>query len=326
VGLPRVEILIVTLCEAIRRTSLLAAIDSVLKQHGVDPSLLIVVNGDQFDRDLFRLLKDIPGVRVYYQEVASIYFARRLAREKVQADLFGLLDDDDALLPGALRTRVDALESDPAADVVVTNGIVVDGDDTSVGLHEIDAIRHDPLLALMHGNWLASSSALFRTRSIPPEYFDVTIRSIDMTYLAFRVALEKKVLFLEQSTYLRTFSPNSISRSEEWQLTMLEDLEKMLRFPLPPAVRRELRRKYAEEAHAISDIHYRHGRIGLAWRYHLKSLSRPRSFLNYAFYTRHLLALSLQGLLGVAKKHPNTERSRQASATPGASPPPDSPG
>jgi hypothetical protein len=294
VGLPRVEILIVTLCEAIRRTSLLGAIDTVRQQQGVDASLLIVVNGDRFDRELLRSLERTPKVRVLNQDVANLILARRVAREHVQAEFFGLLDDDDVLLPGALRVRLDALENDPAADVAVTNGILVDGDNTSLWLQEIDAIRHDPLLALMHANWLASPSALFRTQSIPPEFFDVAIRSIDMTYLAFRLALEKKILFLEQPTYQTTISPNSISRSEEWQLTVLVDLENMLRFPLRPAVRRELRRKYAEEAHAISDLHFRRGRSALAWRYHLRSMSRPRDALRYALYTRRLLALSLQ--------------------------------
>ena len=100
-------------------------------------------------------------------------------------------------------------------------------------LGDIDGIRRDPLLSLMRSNWLATASALFRTQSVPADFFDVTIRSNDMTFLAFRLALEKTVTFIDAPTYRKTYSPDSISLTEEWALPALATLEKMLTFSMP---------------------------------------------------------------------------------------------
>ncbi len=205
------------------------------------------------------------------------------------APYFGFLDDDDYLLPRALATRVHALAADPSAAAVVSNGYLADGGVDAPVLRDIARIRRNPLESLMQGNWLATASALFRTPSVPPDFFDVAIRSIDMTYVAFRVALSSKVLFLDAPTYRKTYSPDSISITEAWALPALATLEKMLAFDMPAAVRRGLRRKCSCVAHQISDIHRRRGETKLAWRFHLRSLREPRGALAYALYTRRLL-------------------------------------
>jgi hypothetical protein len=157
-------------------------------------------------------------------------------------------------------------------------------------------IRCDPLASLMQGNWLATASALFRTASVPPEFFDVTIRSIDMTYLAFRLALERRVVFSDVPTYRKTYSPDSISLTDDWALPALATLEKILTFSMPEAIRRRLRRKCTATAHQIADIYRRRGQTGLAWRYHLRSLAEPWGLLNYALYTRRLLYFGKGGV------------------------------
>lgn len=295
---PPVEVLIVTLCEARRRTSLRRAVETTLAQQGVRASLIVVVNGERFDEQLFAALQRETGIRVCYQKEPSIFLARRLARERVTAPFFAFLDDDDYLLPGALRTRVEALVLDPTADVVVSNGFEVGRDTESLILQDIEDIRRDPLLRLMQSNWLATASALFRAESIPADFFDVTIRSMDMTYLAFRLALGKKVLFIDEPTYRKVYSPDSISLTEEWVLPALATQEKMLTFAMPRAVRRRLRRKCAATAHTIADIYRRRGHTGAAWRYHLRSLWEPWGLLRYAPYTRRLIALWVRQAIG----------------------------
>jgi len=286
---PLVDVLIVTLCAADRAAAIRRAVATTLSQEGVRARLTIVVNGQRFDGGLLAALKREPGVRVLYQEEPSIFLARRCAREQVTAPFFAFLDDDDCLLPGALRARVQTLAADPSADVVVTDGYLSDGRSESSILGAIAEIRRDPLHSLMQRNWLATASALFRTDSVPAEFFDATIRSVDMTYLAFRLALEKRVVFLDAPTYRKSYSPDSISLTDEWALPALATLEKMLTFSVPASVRRRLRRKCTITAHGISDIYRRRGEAGPAWRYHLRSLTDPWGLVNYALYTRRLL-------------------------------------
>ena len=288
---PDVDVLIVSLCAAERGTVIRRAIDTALSQEGVRARVTIVVNGQRFDRELFEALKRQRGVRVLYQTKPSIFLARRYAREEVRAPFFGFLDDDDQLLPGALATRVRALVSDRKADVVVTNGLLSQGMSESLMLRDVAAIRQDPLHSLLARNWLATASALFRTESIPPDYFDVTLRSNDMTYLAFRLALEKRVTFVDVPTYRKTYSPDSISLTSSWALRSLDTLDKMLTFPMPASVRRGMRRKCAAAAHDISNIYRERGEAVPAWRYHLRSLMEPGGLLRYALYTRHLFGI-----------------------------------
>lgn len=288
---PRIDILIVTLCTKRRAATLRRAVDTTLSQLGVRARVIIVVNGTQYDGSLFAALRRTPRVRVHYQKEPSIFLARRCARAHVTAPFFGFLDDDDHLLPGALRARVEALASDPSAVAVVSNGYLAHGDVEAPVLRDIPEIRRDPLLSLMRSNWLATASALFRTASVPAEFFDATIRSIDMTYLAFRVALKGKVLFIDVPTYRKTHSPDSISLTEEWALPAIATLTKMLAYEMPAPVRRSLRRKCARAAHEVSNIYRRRGEAREAWRYHLRSLREPWGMLAYALYTRRLLAI-----------------------------------
>jgi hypothetical protein len=284
-----VDVLIVTLCAVERAAAIRRAVDTTLSQDGVRARLTVVVNGRRFDRELFAWLQREPGVRVLYQETPSIFLARRSAREQVTAPFFAFLDDDDYLLPGALRARVEVLAAELSVDAVVTDGYLSDGRSDALILGEIDEIRRDPLLGLIQRNWLATASTLFRTESVPADFFDVTIRSMDMTYLAFRLALEKRVMFIATPTYRKSYSPDSISLSDEWVLPALGTLEKMLSFPMPAPVRRRLRRKCTLTAHEISNVHRRRGEMGPAWRFHLRSLMEPWGLWNYALYTRRLL-------------------------------------
>ncbi len=299
--LPRVEILIVTLCQAERSETLKRAIETTLEQDGVAASLIIAVNGERYDPALLEELRQMPGVRVLYQEEASIFLARRLARENVTAPYFGFLDDDDYLLPGALRSRIQRLASDAAADVVVSNGFLREPGGESLLLSDVADLQADLLAQLIRRNWLATASALFRSSSVSPDFFDVTIRSNDMTFLAFRLALERKVVFLDHPTYRKTYSADSISLTDNWNLQSLATLEKMLEFEVPPPIRTALRRKCTATAHDIAEIHRRRGNIRSAWRYHLRSISSYWGLMRYFLYGRKLIVPLLRRGTGAGK-------------------------
>jgi glycosyltransferase involved in cell wall biosynthesis len=286
---PRVDVLIVTLGLAGRAASIRRAIETTLSQQRVRASLVIVVNGKRFDPALYDELKRTANIRVVYQEEPSIFVARRCARDHVTAPFFGFLDDDDQLLPGALRARVDALLGDPSAAAVVANGYLANGRREMPMLDDVARTRANPLRDLMRGNWLATASAMFRTASIPADFFSVDIRSIDMTYVAFRLARERNVVFLDAPTYRKTYSDDSISLSDNWALEAPATLQKLLAFDMPASIRRSLRRKYACAEHDASDILRGRGQLRLAWRCHLRSLADPWGFFAFGLSTRHLL-------------------------------------
>lgn len=299
-SLPKVEVLIVSLCLAQRREALLRAIETVVGQEGVAATPVVVVNGFRFDPQLFAELRRRPDVRVLYQEKASIFLARRLARENVTAPFFAMLDDDDELLPNALRLRVDALRRDPTADVVVTNGYFVAETGERLILNDIQGLRRDPLDRLLRQNWLATASGLFRTESVTADFFDVTLKTNDMTYLALRLGLQKRILFLDAPTYRKSQSPDSISLSLAWSLPAADTLRKMLKFRMPARIRYKLRRKYAWAMHTRSDYHLRNGRLGQAWWCHIRSLLHPSAMLDFGLYSRKLIARSVAKLFGLS--------------------------
>jgi hypothetical protein len=284
-----IDVLIVSLCKAERRNSILRALESVVSQEGVSATPVIVVNGDRFDPVLFEQLKARRDIRVLYQPEPSIFLARRLARERCRTPFFAMLDDDDELLPGALRTRLRPLLDDPALDVVVTNGYLINGTREGFMLDSVESIQNDPPGALMSGNWLATASGLFRASSITPEYFDPTLQSNDMTFLAFQIGLKKSIRFLDVPTYRKQYSADSISLTVEWSLPASNTLERMLQFDMPADVRRKLRRKLGHHLHDLSTYYLGEGNMAAAWRCHLASLKQPDGVHHYALYTRKLI-------------------------------------
>ena len=147
--LAEISVLMVTLCQSERRQVLLRAIDSIIGQEGVKAVPVIVVNGDRYDPSLLDELKQRPDISVLYQREASIFLARRLARESIDSAFFSMIDDDDEYLPGGLATRLDVLRADPRAAAIIGNGLVVAPDGTTPLLADVVAIRRDPIAALM---------------------------------------------------------------------------------------------------------------------------------------------------------------------------------
>src|SRR5262245_24830754 len=114
--------IIPTLCEASRARSLLCAIDSVLAASSSPVRLIIVVNGQRFDPELVANLRGRVDIEVVQVAEGSLTRAHLTGRQQVLTPYFSFLDDDDEYLPGALDLRRRALEQDPDADLVVTNG------------------------------------------------------------------------------------------------------------------------------------------------------------------------------------------------------------
>ena len=284
-----VTAIIPTLCEAARRGPLLRAIDSLLKQEGVSVKVVVVVNGDRYDPALVEELRQLRDLHVYSQQEANLPVALRRGRELVDTEFFCFLDDDDVYLPGALQKRLAPLLDDPALDAVVSNGYRTSKGTEELACPDLAAAERDPAGSLTSFNWLASCAGLYRTSSIPPELFDPQARYLEWTYLAYRLALTKRIAFIDEPTYRIHESSDSVSKSEAYRRAGPEVLKKILSFQMDADVRRALQRKYVNILHSLSDYYRERGWYRLAWTYHIRSLAHPMGFFRYLAYTRKLL-------------------------------------
>jgi len=260
------------------------------QNHAVVP--IVVVNGSRFVSDILGELKRRRDIRCLYVDKASHTNARLEGRRMVQTQYFGLLDDDDEYLPGAVPLRLAALTNDPSLDGVITNGYSHDNGQDRVQFTGFSACQGDPLGSLMDNNWLHSAGALFHTARVSTEYFCVP-RSMELTYMALMLALTRRLQFLDVPTYrFHRGTPESLSAMRTYYRDAPQAIRQMMALVPPTQVRRRLLRRYAASLHELSDLERRDGKLWTAWRYHLKSLTL-REGLRYLPYTRHLLRLTV---------------------------------
>jgi glycosyltransferase involved in cell wall biosynthesis len=266
----------------------------VLDQHEVRPIPILVVNGPDRDGELLRALVADERLRVHTRDEADLPAALRAGRELVDTEWFAELDDDDALLPGALAFRLAALEAAPGCDVVITNGIrrAATGDRMQVA--DAAAVRRDPLRALIARHWLMPGSYLCRSSAVGPELFDGMPKYLENTYLAIRFAKGYRFCFADHPTVVRYLdTPGSESKSRDYVIGQVAALERLLELDLPPDVAAAMRRRVAESCHAVAGRCRAEGAIREAWRWHLRSLSEPRGW-RYLPFTWRLLQAGLR--------------------------------
>jgi len=153
---------------------------------------------------------------------------------------------------------------------------------------DIARCADDPLRAVLDRMWLKPGAALFRTATISATYFEGMPRYLEWTYLALRLALERRIAFLDAPTFVyNEDTPRSLSKSPEYVTGQPEALQAVLRLPLPSDVRRALRRKYVAALHGASVNDLGQGRKTEAWKWHLRTLRHLYGW-RYVTYTRHL--------------------------------------
>jgi glycosyltransferase involved in cell wall biosynthesis len=291
-----ISVVIPTACRPERAGSIRRAIQSVLSQENVDLEVIVVVNGPGYDRALRAELEADPALRVAYLPEPDLPAAQRHGRTLVTKPFFSYLDDDDEYLPMALHTRTNVMLSDPAVDVVATNGLWAP--DKSPYIKRTDAVEADPLMALLQGNWLGSCGALFRTATVSPDFFDGRTRHYEWTMMAFRLAVAgRRIRFIDVPTYVMNETAQALSRSEAYRLAEPAFLTSLLDFDLAPRYRKRIREKYLTSLHSLAARSLAEGNLGDAWRYHGRSLL-GRHGLRYLFYTRKLVGPTLRWSFG----------------------------
>jgi glycosyltransferase involved in cell wall biosynthesis len=290
-------VIIPTLASRERASSLVRAIDTVVAQQGARGLPLVVVNGGRAAPEMLEHLRGRPEVRLLVLEEASLPRALQAGRARVDTPHFAVLDDDDELLPDALRIRLDVLAEAPDADAAVTNGYLEDATGRTLSIDDFGRIQAEPLRMLFVQHWLPPCAGLFRTSTVGAELFDDIPAYREWTYLALRLALARRIRFAARPTFVyRTDTPDSLSKSRDYCLAGPPALGRMLTLPLPAEVRAALRVRLGVDQHCASSYELSHGNYRAAWRWHWRSLRQPEGW-RFLPHSRHLLMGSLAALV-----------------------------
>jgi hypothetical protein len=279
-----------------RAASLRAAIESVRVQHGVRALPLVVVNGDRFDRALVSELRSLDGVRLIFRERADLPGALCAGREHVHSRWFAELDDDDLLLPGALHMRLEAARARPDCDAIVSNGYVVEHGVRTAHVASWDAVRSDPLRALVRAAWLRPGAGLFRSEAVTPEMMQRMPRYLEWTFIALQLARRGRLRFIDAKTFqYNADTPDSLSKSRAYVLGHAAAIDALLRVEMPSDVRKAFIRRRTAACNVAAQTCLRDGALGEAWRWHLRTLVNPGGWRYVPGTRRFLLRLLPRG-------------------------------
>jgi glycosyltransferase involved in cell wall biosynthesis len=291
----KITVVIPTLAQASRATALWTAIESCLAQRRTTVAVIVAINGTRYDDAIRRELERSPRLMTSYDPVGNLPRAIAGGRSRVGTEFFTFLDDDDYMLPDTLAERVARLARDETTDVMVANGYRYSISDSSLlfgGERAYQEMTRDPLKALFKVNWLASCGGIFRSATIPAEFFNDSVQYFEWTYFAFRLASQYRVGFDPTGTYVICDSPESLSKAPHGKPAELLLWSKVS--PLlgrRPDLRSTLRTRVADAHHSCSEHFRQLGAARGAWKHHALSLvASPGASLRYASYTRHLMA------------------------------------
>jgi hypothetical protein len=298
--MPRVTAIIPTACVKERADSLIRAISS-LHAASRDPiTILVIINGNRFDSTLAAKLRSREDIEVDQISEGSAPLAQLHGRTLVETDFFCFLDDDDEYLAGAIDRRITALEQEPTAALIATNGYRhINGIDT-IAFQQLQTVPDDPLFALFRENWLASCGCLFRTHEVGIEFFERPHEYLEWTWLAFRIARSgKRIVVLDQPGFRIFDTPSSVSKTSAYLRSHVALYRRMLQEPLPGPVSSEIRKRLAIALNMQSLASLQEESLGAAWAYHLQALSM-RGGWRYATQTLRLASASIKRIVAVA--------------------------
>lgn len=292
---PQITIIIPTMCTAQRAESLRRAIASIQTAGPGIASVMLAANGPHISPPLFSELSQFPELQVVRFEEGSSPKAIARALQQVNTDYFGFLDDDDELLPNGLLKRLALLQLQPEADIVLSNGYLRKSQRDQDYLQYLENVPADPLAAFFKENWLPSCGALFRRASVSSAYFQNYHPYAEWSWLAFRLALDKKRFCILNEPTFRVYAdtPASLSKSSDYRLSYISLYQNMLAVTLPSRIRHIIQKRLSQAHHDVSSYALAEGKLAPCVRHHLLSLKHPSGW-NFLPYTRHIIAAALK--------------------------------
>lgn len=292
---PVVTVIIPTTAEAKREMQIKRCIDSI-RASSVDPvQILMVVNGARYDEAVCRWVKAQPDIQFEYVDMPSAPNAVLCGRRLVQTPYFTTLDDDDEFVALATDVKLQVLENDCEADLVVTNTTHIRGDQVATWYSRLSEVPADPLTSMFFQTWLNSGNALYRTSSIGVEYFEDWKPFAEWTWLAYKLAIAgKKVSVIDTGLNIINVTSGSLSQSTAYEKSYLTLFESMLNAGPPPHVATMIKWKISAYWHDRAERLLREQRRTRALMCHLRSLLQPGG-LKYVSFSRHFLRAKFEG-------------------------------
>lgn len=289
---PGITVIIPTRAAPERRDSLRRALQSVLCQQDVRARAIVVLNGAPDEPGLAAELAGDDRVLLITRNEAGLPAALHEGLQHVETSYFTSLDDDDLLLPGALKLRHAALERHPDRLVAVTNGYRREAGGDVLHVAQGSDIQSDPLRALLDRNWMLPGSWLCRTTPRTATLFTDMPKYLECTYLGVRFSVLGMVWIETPTVVYTTGTPFSASKSREYQEGQAEALRQISALDLPAFARRELRRRIAAALHRSANVALRAGSVRDAWRWHLATLREPAGW-RYLPFIRHVIRAAI---------------------------------
>lgn len=227
---PDFSIIIASSCSEIRGKEIRRALRSVSAQD-VACELLFVANGANVCQALLAQVREFPGVRSLVLQEGNVSKARFAGVQAARGTFWCFLDDDDELLPGALRRRLEMMRS--GVDVLATNGWVRQAcgyDVLLVSPGTAARIDVDPVGAFLASNWFASTGPVFRAETVTVRPFDMDRRYFEWTLLFFElVAAGLTFGFDDEPSFVKYENHGgSVSASRAYLDAYLDHLDRLL--------------------------------------------------------------------------------------------------
>lgn len=210
-----VSVVIPTLGTKNRAPSLLKCIQTIFIQSNVKAIPIVVVNGNEYDSELFSWLNSNASIKLIQTESKGLPNAIHMGRCAVDTKYFSFLDDDDQYTIDALEKRARPMEKDHDIDAVISNGYrrLLCSSTLNAIFRTFPTNNINFLSALIRENWLASCGGTFRTETVDPSYFENLPCYYEWTTLASRLATAKQLYFLDEKTFIVNQTENSLSQS-----------------------------------------------------------------------------------------------------------------
>lgn len=292
---PKITIIIPTMCTRTRAESLRRAIASIRRAGPDLATVIVAANGPNISPELIAELSEREDLQVVRFDEGSSPLALARAVPLVKTDYFGFLDDDDELLPNGLSQRLAKLQSEPDADILLSNGYLRNSNCDQDYLNHLNDVPNDPLSTFFVENWLPSCGALFRKASIAPAYFQNHHPYAEWSWLAFRLVLDKKRFCVLNEPTFRVYAdtPGSLSKSSAYRQSYISLYKKMLSAAIPSNVRRIVQKRLAQAHHDVSSYALADGKLSQCIRHHIQSLKYPSGWIFFT-YTRHIIAAAFK--------------------------------
>ncbi len=268
-----ISIIIPTLATSERAPFLRRALESALAQEQVRAIPIVVANGPDFALELVRWLESRTDIRFAYREEANLAQGLASGLDLVDTPFFSELDDDDILMPHALSSRLERMGDDEAVDAVISNGFIENDGGRVITRTHFSECHNDPLRRILDGHWLHPGAGLFRKGAITRDFFASMPQYLEWTYLALRLALEKRIAFIDNPSFVHyPDHPFGIWRSKARTLGLPRALDQILSLNLPSDVRLVYEKALSAASHRVSRLHLEEGDFSSALEFQVRSL------------------------------------------------------